>query len=144
MNVKNLERTIEMLKGIPQEKFDMRSFRKHTNDEGHICGSVGCIVGHATMLDTEENIKDYMDFPDEIEFYEWSLYFYDLYKTRNVYDLYKTRNVWDYMFSEQWADYERTNTPEHAIYRIQKIIDGYEPNNIIIEYNLEYSKRNER
>jgi len=70
MNRANLEKLIEFIPTIPDEQFDMRTFR----DGGKptpVCNTVGCIVGHATQLDTPENISKYVSL-NEIEFGKWS------------------------------------------------------------------------
>lgn len=44
---------------------------------------------------------------------------------------------WLYIVHAGWADDPMTNTIENAVYRIEKIILGYEPGNIHIEIQKE-------
>lgn len=139
MNIENLKRTVELLKTIPQSSFGMATYRDWENDKGFTpeCKSVGCIIGHATVLDRENVLKNYVSGDKDnptILFSSWS---HDFFGIPAAY-----LSLWAYLFSCTWADDERTNTPEHAVYRIQKVIDGYKPILNHIEYANEIDRLN--
>lgn len=141
MNIENLKRTAELVAKIPPENFDMEYYRL-SDYSSHECGSVGCIVGHATVLDTPENLKRFTQgvmypefkgrqFENDIRFDEWSADFFDIDDASNE---------WYYMFGHRWSHFKATNTPEHAVYRINRIIDGYKPDDISEEIKKEFYK----
>lgn len=116
-----------MLKSLPDELFDMTSFRAR-DEESHVCNSVACIVGHATSLDTPENIDRFRLGSGRINFYAWSEHFFGI-KAGS--------REWEYMFGVIWAGSLKTYHKDHAIYRIQKVIDGYIPQSTTPEFHSE-------
>ncbi|WIC41275.1 hypothetical protein MA9V1_011 [Chryseobacterium phage MA9V-1] len=132
MNIKNLKRAQELLKTLKPEQFDMEDFRYTKPEEAFDkykktaeCNSVGCIIGHCTILDTENVMSNYITCKGVINFIEWSKYFFEI-----GFD----DKTWHYLFDAIWAENVNTNTPEHAILRIQRVIDGYVPGHINIEF----------
>lgn len=49
MNRENLKKLADFIKTVPQEIFDMRDIRRGRTDNAE-CDSVGCVIGHATVL----------------------------------------------------------------------------------------------
>lgn len=133
MNIENLKRAQEFISGIHPEKFCMYEFRDDFKRKTPECDSVGCIIGHCTALDIDNVMKNHR-FPTtlNIDFDGWGREFFDL-----DLDSVEGRQKAQYLFASSWADDERTNTPEHAVYRIQKIIDGYQPGSISCEIKNE-------
>lgn len=111
MNRKNLQRIADMLLEIPEDKFDISSYRE--NDSGNpICNSVGCVIGHATKLDIENIKQNYISrLGGCIRFFNWSLEFTGL----------KDLKEWDWCFSGDWSTVD--NTIEGARQRILYLLD---------------------
>jgi hypothetical protein len=51
MNIKNLQAIADLCRTIPQEKFNMMRYRKGDCITPE-CNSVGCVLGHSTVLDS--------------------------------------------------------------------------------------------
>lgn len=49
MNRENLQKLADFIKTVPQEIFDMEDIRRGQTQEPK-CDSVGCVIGHATVL----------------------------------------------------------------------------------------------
>jgi hypothetical protein len=112
LDLKNLRKISKFIKKIPQKDFDMLTFRKSfkaTNHSSHECGSIGCVIGHCTILDKIENIPLYSN--GHIDFSSWSEIF-----TGASFG----SEIWDYMFGYHW--YSIDNTPLGASKRIDYII----------------------
>lgn len=133
MNIENIKKAMEYIKIIPAEKFDMHSFRD-SMEVTQECGTVGCIVGWCTILDTSANFKRFIvdDGDDEpyIDYKVWSYDFFGLSTVANIglpnYDIYsvfETQNIWNYLFSSWWGDNPETNTIDHAIYRFKRLLN---------------------
>jgi len=114
MNIENLQKAADYIKTIPQEMFDMGTFREGqtTNKE---CDSVGSVLGHCTVLDP--NILRFRS-NDVINFEKWSESFFEL-----GYYSYE----WDWCFCSVWKYVD--NTPIGASKRIQYLIDHGLPKN---------------
>lgn len=165
MNIQNIKRAIDFIKTIPEANFSMGLFRNDGNPDGEIdinhlkpeCGTVGCIIGHCTALDAENFQKNYIDkaedyrcdFFNEIEtdtmFIRWSDEFFGLqtqfgnnYEEDEESQDYKN---WLYMFSSLWATDVNTCTIEHAVYRMQRMIDGYVPEDLETEFDKATEKQ---
>lgn len=109
MNRKNLQRIADMLLEIPKDKFNISIYRK-VDDGNPICNSIGCVIGHATKLDKENIIKNYVDVFG-IKYFTWSLEFTGL----------KDINAWGWCFSGDW--YAIDNTVKGARQRILYLLD---------------------
>lgn len=124
MNKENLQKAAKLISTIPQEKFNMRDYRSSNNDRlTPECNSVGCVIGHCTVLDKNIDIFRYVR-NGTIKFELWSEVFFG-------FPAYSYK--WDYLFSSDWSKYKETNTPEHAVYRINKILNDYQPRDIEFE-----------
>lgn len=110
MNKENLKRMAEYIATIPQDKFDMKYFREPGGScETHECNSVGCVIGHCTILDDWDNISK--DINGRINFSAWSRQFAGL-------DGFSDEWVW--CFSDEWKTVD--NTPIGASKRILWLI----------------------
>ena len=108
MNKENLQRMADYIRTIPQEKFNMVAWRDGDTNK-HECDSVGCVVGHCTVLDKIENIP--FTSLGSIDFTRWSEDFTGIY----------TREEWNWCFSDEW--HEVDNTPEGAALRIEWLLE---------------------
>jgi hypothetical protein len=114
MNKENLLRMADYIETVPQEKFDMELFRAGDGNTPE-CNSIGCIIGHCTVLDTKP-LPIYIN--GNINFYEWSQSFTGI--NRESYD-------WIYLFSWEWAATD--NTPTGAAKRIRHYVENGLPEN---------------
>lgn len=136
MNLINLQKAQDLIKKIPAGQFDMSRYRSSSKDsQFHQCESVGCIIGWCTILDTPANVEEFrtMQYIDEngdvikyINFTGWSEKFFGLSAFSFVNA--DESNIYDWLFSSVWSRFPETNTVDHAVYRIQRILDGYRPN----------------
>jgi len=108
MNRENLSSMADYIETIPQEKFDMNTYRRGESVK-HACGSVGCILGHCTILDERPLPVDYYA---DIAFASWSLEFTGLNPNSDE---------WDYLFSSFWTYGD--NTPTGAAKRIRHFLE---------------------
>ena len=72
MIVENLLRIIELLQGVDESSFDMEHFFDDRNEDkdytikrivenNYSCGTAGCVIGHAVILDTDLFDKIYRE-----------------------------------------------------------------------------------
>jgi len=133
MNTENLNKIADYIETVPQYKFDMRRFRteEHADDieiipddpqekvdisaylagqkTAHECGSVGCILGHCTILDERPLPLNYLG---EIDVYVWSFEFTGL----------DPKSIgWCYLFAGFWTYGD--NTPTGAASRIRHFLE---------------------
>ena len=110
MNLINLKRMFNhILLNVPKKNLVMKYFRD--GDEiSHECDSVGCIIGHCTILDDLENLS----FKDDgkIDFFKWSEEFTGL-------TPYWGKWEWNWCFSSYWND-----DKEQILLRLKYIIDN--------------------
>ena len=106
MNRENLALMPAYIRIIRQEMFDMKSFR-HGQYETHECDSVGCVIGHCTILDLNPLP---MSAFGNIDFVTWSRGFTGL-----------LDDGWEWCFSGGWS--ETDNTPEGAALRIEWLLE---------------------
>jgi len=97
----------DYIETIPQEMFNMRLYRtgEKVNRE---CGSVGCVIGHCTILD-ENPLPLYRS--GNVNFYEWSEHFTGS-------DPLSDEST--YLFSGLWDGVD--NTPTGAAKRIRHFL----------------------
>lgn len=117
MNIKNLEKLIEFIPTIPDDKFYMGVYREDCTPT-HLCNSIGCIVGWASALLTKKEFEFYLQKEkwergtDYLEYYdiayEWSSDFFDLKLAQ-----------WVYLFGT-----DNTNDKELAVKRVQTLIEN--------------------
>ena len=112
MNTENLKLMADYIETIPQDRFDMNTFRRGESVK-HECDSVGCILGHCTVLD-ERPLP--MNFFDNIDFNAWSFDFTGL-------DPFSVE--WDYLFSSFWTYGDKT--PIGAANRIRHLLENGAP-----------------
>ena len=105
----NLKRMFNyILLNVPEENLNMSHYRHYTDRELHKCGSVGCVIGHCTILDDYENIPKYEN--GELNFLLWSKQFTDIdYLSKN----------WEWCFGANWP-----NDKEQILLRIKYLIDN--------------------
>ena len=104
MNKENLQKMADYIKTIPQNMFDMNTYR---DGQTHLpeCDSVGCILGHCTILDDKIDNKGYINFS------QWGEKFTGIDENDSE---------WDWCFHSLWASSD--NTPLGASKRIEWLI----------------------
>lgn len=114
MNKENLLKMADYIETVPQEKFGMKLFR-FGDENTPECNSVGCIIWHCTILDTEPLPRD---LDGGIDFYKWS---------KSFTGISPFTNDWEYLFS--WAWVMTDNTPTGAAKRIRHYVENGLPEN---------------
>ena len=114
MNRENLSRMADYIETVAQRNFNMRIFRTGQRT-AHECGSVGCVIGHCTVLDKNPLPMDYIG---DIHFSAWSLDFTGL--DPSSYE-------WEYLFSGDWTAADKT--PIGAANRIRHFLEKGLPKN---------------
>lgn len=133
MNRENLQRIADFIPTIPQESFDMSTYRWGFDQEPE-CKSIGCVIGHCTILDKDNILANHIGVLGRLKFTEWSEEFTGLSHLS-----YK----WDWCFSSLWASVD--NTVEGARKRILYLLDkgrvpeGFDPYDIYPEIAEIYS-----
>lgn len=113
MNTENLLKAAAYIRTIPQSKFDMGTYRQDGTIT-HECNSVGCAVGHCSVLDTSEHFHSIVK-----GYFTWNLWATDFFGL--------TDNEWTWCFTGCW---DRTdNTPEGAALRMEWLINHGLPDN---------------
>jgi len=108
MNRPNLALMPPFIRTIPKDKFDMMSFREGQSKTPE-CKSVGCVIGHCTVLDPNPLPRNRFS---RISFYEWS---------ENFTGLAKFGHEWRWCFDSNWVDTD--NTPNGAALRIEWLLN---------------------
>jgi len=105
MNRQNLALMPPFIRTIPQDKFDMMSFREGQQVTPE-CDSVGCVIGHCTVLDPKPlpMLKD-----GDIDFWIWAYEFTGLNGDNH-----------EWCFSLGWIHSD--NTTEGAALRIEWLL----------------------
>lgn len=114
MNKENLLKMADYIETIPQEMFNMLEYRFGTKITPE-CNSVGCIIGHCTVLDNEPLPRCRNGV---IGFDEWSERFTGL-------DSWS--DEWFFLFGNDWVNAD--NTPTGAAKRIRYFVENGLPNN---------------
>ncbi len=109
MNRENLQRMADYIRTVPRKKFNMDFYRKGS-EKYHKCNSVGCVIGHCTVLDDIDNIPTFWN--DEIDFSQWS---------KNYTGLKTGETEWNWCFDSLWACVD--NTPTGAADRIEWLLN---------------------
>jgi len=110
MNVRNLQRMANYIRTIPQEQFDMSNYR-NVRSKTPECNSVGCVIGHCTILDKKLFEKHSKEAVYNQQFLYWSEDYTGL----------SPDSKWDWCFSAFWQKLD--NTPEGAALRIEWLIE---------------------
>ena len=116
MNRVNLQKMADHIKTIPQEMFDMGCYRRDYLPEFEPeCKTIGCVIGHCTVLDPDLFIKiREKNFPFDV----WS---------ETYTSLATMSREWCWCFSDEWQFVD--NTPLGASKRIEWIINNGLPEN---------------
>lgn len=117
MNRENLQRAADYIRTIPQERFNMGVYRdalpgqdeQPENEFDHECKTVGCVIGHCTILD-KGNALPMGPNSRWINYTDWSFKFFGP----------LSQEEWDWCFDYNWKD--RDNTPEGAALRIEWLL----------------------
>lgn len=115
MNTKNLQKLIDMLDKVPTEEFNMASVRNSTKR---------CIIGHLIIMKYPDSNLDSLTIEETFKVAE------------DFTGLALGSNSYAYLFSGMWR-HPRTNTIDHAIFRINGLLEGYEPEHITEEVQKE-------
>jgi len=123
MNKENLQKMADYIRTIPQAKFDMLLFRGGLDRETPECNSIGCVIGHCTVLDRERFQEIVASLHEDEKrgnqhFTDWST----LYTGMVI-----GTNEWRWCFSAIWGDYD--NSSEGAARRIEYLIKKGLPEN---------------
>ena len=111
MNKENLLKMADYIETIPQNKFDMINYRKNMGDVDVVCNSIGCAVGHCTILDMVNIQNNFIDEDDgQIKFFQWSEDF------TGVNDM----PQWNYLFTSKWRVVD--NTTQGTANRIRHVV----------------------
>jgi len=113
LNIKNLEEMADFIETVPSKFFNMYRFRKGWEVTPE-CDSVGCIIGHCTVLD-KRPLPRLLN--GDIYFYSWAEEFTGLPMRSSA-----SR----YLFSPDWADTD--DTPKGAAKRIRFFLKNGLPN----------------
>lgn len=114
MNIANIYKMIDHLeKSVPDDRFGMVCYRTANADRvNHECKSIGCIIGHCTILDKNFENPSYFREPvlKGILFYGWSIEFTGI----------QIDEIWEWCFSENWWCID--NTKKGAINRLKYLM----------------------
>ncbi len=115
INLKNLKRTREHIAEVNGSMIRMNHYREgpYYNPK---CDSIGCIIGHATILDAK-NVKDNFTYYNGIDFTLWSKDFFGI--DRNSY-------LWNYLFGQ-----EHPGIKDYHLHRMDYILAGNKAPNIL-------------
>ena len=114
MNRENLMRMADFIQTIPQQEFSMNFYRKDRDELERHCGTVGCVIGHCTALDTDKNFalfchKEHDRY--EVNFMSWS---------ESFTDMLCYHREWQWCFGSSWTGSD--NTPIGAAKRIMYLL----------------------
>lgn len=111
MNRENLQRIADFIPTIPKGSFDMSTYRFGLDQEPE-CKSMGCVIGHCTILDKKNILANHIGVWGRLKFTEWSEEFTGLHFNSDE---------WEWCFSADWFDVD--NTTEGARKRILYLLD---------------------
>jgi len=112
INKENLLRMADYIETVPQEKFNMEIYRTY-DETTHECNSIGCVIGHCTILD-KRPLPKYVY--GTINFRLWSKLFTGI----------ESDDEWNYLFDISW--HRTDNTPTGAAKRIRWFVEHGLPN----------------
>lgn len=116
MNLDKLKTLIPMLENTDSKVFSMGYVQRcvagvlYSNQYSDKCDIA--FVGYHTIMDT---LSEYVGLPRDKDF---------------------DHNLHLYLFGGQWAYHRELDTPQHAILRINNILNGYKPGPIYDEIDL--------
>jgi hypothetical protein len=113
--LKNLEKLREFVENIEPSMINMDTWRAESDiEESPVCSSVGCIIGHATGMMTEEEFNSILDSKDKIVFMNVSEMLFDI-------NYYPNKSVWDFLFSTDWIE-AKGDQKENFLGRLDYVI----------------------
>lgn len=118
----NLLKMADYIENVPEHKFSMIQYRSQSKDK-HNCETVGCILGHCTILDDFNNIP-LSGLYGTIDFESWCFIFTGISVVRHI-------NMWQYLFSAEWA--KTDNTPKGSAKRIIYFVKNGLPENWVAQ-----------
>ena len=118
MNRENLQRMADYIRTVPPENFNMELWRTPGSEFTPECNSVGCVIGHCTVLDTPERLKTHLLGSYNFNWYSWSGYFTGIGSWMKE---------WNWCFDFQWHNTD--NTPTGAADRIEWLLNNGLPEN---------------
>lgn len=119
MNRENLQRMADYIRTVPQRSFAMDTYRGPLDTQGPKCNSVGCIIGHCTILDADLiNELLHESCGSVYAFAKWSFLFTGLSDSEDS---------WYWCFGWRWAHSD--NTPTGAADRIEWLLENGLPEN---------------
>lgn len=143
-----------VLLNVKEEEFDLSyflfrnimypsflRFHKEDLDESFYCGTVGCVIGHCSILDIEnvnKNFSSYVKLGDgtysfEIEFEKWGEYFTGInFMKEDSEDPYEYSLLWLFLFSADWPPLYCTK--EHVLARMKMFIETRDPDRCVSIY----------
>lgn len=110
MNKENLQRMIDHLRTLPQNSFCMGAYRKNNEYSNTECNTIGCIIGHCTVLDSDNIKNNYLYDNGYVKFLDWSYDFTGL-----------DKYLWGFCFHSKWGIVD--NTIEGAIKRLELVVN---------------------
>lgn len=122
MDKDKLQLLIELLKRTEPKEFSMNHVCGYTEDEMYGYRMTFCVMG---LLYRAQHDVEACSFGEALRYAE------------NFLNIKFNSNIGYYLFGGQWTFKDELNTIEHAIYRIQKVIDGYKPDYIYNELHKE-------
>jgi len=104
----------DYIRTVPQKSFTMDTYRISSGDESAKCNSVGCVIGHCTILDEQlfNRLSPYGIFE------QWSYLFTELFQDSPQ---------WDWCFNGLWSYCD--DTPTGAADRIEWLLSNGLPEN---------------
>lgn len=100
-----------VLLNVKDEQFNIGAYREGREGEAclnsHECNTVGCFIGHCTILDKKENLLSNIDFQN------WALYFFSL-----------SYDELSFMFSGVYACFQDNNQRIQALLRVKYFIEN--------------------
>ncbi len=125
INKKNLKRARKHIANVSASMIRMENYRdRPPTKEKPECDTVGCIVGHATILDAYNVIKNFTNKYGGIDFTLWSKDFFGI--DRKSY-------LWNYLFGQQ-----HLNIKDYHLHRMDYILAGNKAPDIIYEVDYYY------
>ena len=133
MNLENLKLAYEHMKTIDPSHFDISIYRKSGERSKYTCNSIGCIIGHCTILVPYESLP-IIDSPfrhgeiGDINFTKWS---------EDFFGVKSFSEEWCFVFDSEWGDSEYTKTLEQALKRMEYVLanDGQVPHGWGADYS---------
>mgnify|MGYP000598550713 CR=1 FL=1 len=116
INYEKLEEAYSFIEEIPNEKFDLSTWREVESDD-KTCNTIGCAIGHLTSLLSDDEFKTHI--------LEKGLIIFDLVSVI-LFNIDYTSELWDFLFSSEWADRVKGNSKqkEQFLKRLRLVIDN--------------------